>query len=605
MIEHMKKITLLVPEKERTEFVFALKKEGAVHVKHAVQPVSHEIAFAEERIGKIEKVIALLRPFAGKVSGEMELPCEAKAIMDAAEDVERANAEREECLSAIREIERKMKWFDVWGRVDPEDIKRTEEKGLKVALYKLTTSEFKKIPREKKLYKIKSGEGHVYAADLNFNENGELPYEKVKIPECSFEKMEQEVAFLRKKEARIEAALGEAASCMDVLEEYEKKLAKEKEFLSVKWGMKEEEKFSYLTGFCPERKVKRIIELCRRTKLGYLIEEADIPEETPTLITNPAWISIIDPVFKFMNTLPGYGEFDISAYFLIFFSLFFAMLIGDAGYGIIFLAATFFIRRKFKKLPREPFFLMYLLSAGTIAWGTVTGTWFGSEKIAKLPFFSAAVIEKISSFNSGNQNLMIFICFVIGVLHLTIAHVVKGIRVMNSIRVLAEAGWIMILWGMFFAAGTFVIGNAFPSQAPALLLVGSVLVLFCSNPGKNMLKGALDTLTELPLSIISAFSDIVSYLRLFAVGYASVIVAKSFNDMALAGGMNGFLGGASAALILFFGHMLNIVLGGMAVVVHGIRLNMLEFSGHLGMQWSGKKYEPFEENETQQTRIGG
>jgi V/A-type H+-transporting ATPase subunit I len=126
-----------------------------------------------------------------------------------------------------------------------------------------------------------------------------------------------------------------------------------------------------------------------------------------------------------------------------------------------------------------------------------------------------------------------------------------------------------------------------------LLLVGITLVLFFSNPQKNMFKGMLSTLTALPLSVIGAFSDVVSYLRLFAVGYASVVLASTFNNMALSGGVNTVFAGVSAALILFLGHALNITLCMMAVVVHGIRLNMLEFSGHLGMQWSGMKYEPF------------
>jgi len=103
------------------------------------------------------------------------------------------------------------------------------------------------------------------------------------------------------------------------------------------------------------------------------------------------------------------------------------------------------------------------------------------------------------------------------------------------------------------------------------------------------------TLGNLPIDIISGFSDVVSYLRLFAVGYASVVVAYSFNEMAIGGGINSVLAGVLAAFILIVGHLLNIVLGAMAIIVHGVRLNMLEFSGHLNMEWSGIKYKPFTE----------
>ena len=385
----------------------------------------------------------------------------------------------------------------------------------------------------------------------------------------------------------------EKAIALPAMKDCRARLEKAREFLSVKYGMQEEEQFAYLQGFCPTDRIKNVVALAEGNRAGYLVEEPDNPEETPTLIKNPKWIRIIKPVFQFMNTIPGYNEFDISFVFLIFFSLFFAMLVGDAGYGAIFILVTFIARRKFKKAPREPFFLMYLLGGATMVWGAITGTWFGSEAIAQLPGLKSLIVGKISSFAGNDQNFVIFLCFIIGAVQLTIAHMMKAFRVINSVRALSDIGWAMIVWGMFFAAGKFVIARPFPAFAGWFLFAGIALVLVFSNPQKNMFKGMLTTLASLPLSVIGAFSDVVSYLRLFAVGYASVVLASTFNNMALAGGINNVLAGVSAAIILLLGHALNITLCMMAVVVHGIRLNMLEFSGHLGMQWSGNKYEPF------------
>ena len=119
-----------------------------------------------------------------------------------------------------------------------------------------------------------------------------------------------------------------------------------------------------------------------------------------------------------------------------------------------------------------------------------------------------------------------------------------------------------------------------------------MLVLLFQNFQKNIAMGVLKTVGNLPLDIIGSFSDVVSYVRLFAVGYATVVVASSFNAMA-APMFGSAVGSFVGALVLFLGHGLNIVLGAMAVVVHGIRLNMLEFSSHLGQQWSGRPYKPF------------
>ena len=100
---------------------------------------------------------------------------------------------------------------------------------------------------------------------------------------------------------------------------------------------------------------------------------------------------------------------------------------------------------------------------------------------------------------------------------------------------------------------------------------------------------------NLPLKLINSFADTLSYLRLFAIGYVSVMIAASFNEMAQSVGFNSIITAFGAGLILLAGHMLNIVLGLMSVLVHGLRLNMLEFSGHLDMEWSGREYEPFKE----------
>jgi V/A-type H+-transporting ATPase subunit I len=353
------------------------------------------------------------------------------------------------------------------------------------------------------------------------------------------------------------------------------------------------EALAWLQGFCPLDSVKKIKKTAQKNSWAIAVEKPDNPREVPTLIKNPKWVEIIKHVFNFMGTLPGYKEYDISFWFLLFFSLFFAMLVGDAGYGIIFLIATYLARRKFKQAPAAPFFLIYTLSFATVIWGALSGNWFGVEAIAKLPLFNFLVLDQINSFAKMNQNFMIYFCFIIGVVHLSIAHLIKSFRYLNSLKALAEIGWVCILWTAFFVASQLLVGKPFPNFTLWLGVAGITAVILFSNFQKNVLKGALSTLGTLPLDVISSFTDIISYLRLFAVGYATLAVATAFNTMATSTGLGGFLGGAVAAIILFFGHSLNILLCLMSVVVHGIRLNLLEFSGQLGMEWSGKEYRPF------------
>lgn len=602
MIERMKKITILVSERDRERFITKLRDEGMVHIKHVQTPSAHEIKFVEDKILKTEKMISDLLPYGSKgefssvASKIKELKVYGeKEILEDADIISEICKEKRDIEAQIRELNGQKEWFDIWGEFDPKDKELLRESGVFIRLYQLEKDAFKDLDKADKCIVLKKDKTYVYVAFVSMDPEDKLSFKEIAAPSKNVSAVNRELEARDKRIGEIDDLLKEKARSVEAIKDFRKKLDIEDEFLKVKFGMRSEEQFAYLQGFCPVKYLKNITAMAEHHNLGYLFEEADDPVETPTLITNPKWIDIIKPVFQFMNTVPGYEEFDISFVFMIFFSLFFAMIIGDAGYGLIFLFATLFARSKLKKAPPEPFFLMYLLSVFTIIWGAVTGTWFGAEAIGRLPFLNGLVVEKIDSFAGNNQNFIIYICFIIGAVHLTIAHLFRAFRMINSFKAVAQFGWISIIWGMFFAAGALVLGRDFPSFGLYLFSGGFIAVLFFTSAGKGWLKGIGSTLVELPLSLIGSFSDVVSYLRLFAVGYASVVLASTFNNMALEGGIHSVIGGVCAALILFMGHALNIVLGMMAVIVHGIRLNMLEFSSHIGMQWSGVKYDPFRE----------
>jgi len=136
-----------------------------------------------------------------------------------------------------------------------------------------------------------------------------------------------------------------------------------------------------------------------------------------------------------------------------------------------------------------------------------------------------------------------------------------------------------------------------PAFATWLIALGlALIIVFSQQEGRffhGIAMGVANLLTTF-LSSISAFSDIISYIRLFAVGLATVEIAKSFNAMA-SGMANGVVGIILGSIVLLLGHSLNLAMGALSVVVHGVRLNMLEFSGHLGMEWTGRPYKPFKE----------
>jgi V/A-type H+-transporting ATPase subunit I len=203
---------------------------------------------------------------------------------------------------------------------------------------------------------------------------------------------------------------------------------------------------------------------------------------------------------------------------------------------------------------------------------------------------------------------MMLLCFTIGASHLMLARIWNGICKLPDSTAVAEFAWAGILLFMYLVTNSIVgIFSAIPSWAfPMLYLSLAGLFLFSVKPSELKSRGA--ELGMLPLNIMSALGDIISYVRLFAVGLASVKVAENFNSMAtgLVEGAESFWLKAVMSIamvaILVMGHALNLAMAGLSILVHAVRLNTLEFSNHKGVTWSGVSYNPFKrKKQTKQT----
>jgi len=594
MIVKMKQVTIIVPEKDREVFINSLRAAGLLHIKHLSRPEDGELTGVEEKISQAEKAISIVAQYdkPEKMCFSSETVTETELI-NRIQDIIIMQAHKDELNKNIQDTKNTIEYYRPWGKFKVEDLKEINKKNVVIKLYKLTKSEYVKIKTQKNTVLINKEGGYYYTAVMLYK-NEEAPhYEEVKMPTEGCDILTSRLDKCRKELEKALEFLREQKLVENSIAGLIMTLRHKHAFLEVYHGMKKEGGLSLVQGFCPMPDLYKIVSLAKKQCAGYIIEEPNSTDETPTLIRNPKWLKIVDPVFTFINTIPGYGEYDISAVFLIFFSVFFAMIVGDAGYGTLFLIVTYLARKKIRNVPSQPFHLMYVLSVATIVWGAISGTWFSFEQIAKLPILNSLIIEKVNSFADESQMFVMYLCFVIGVVHLTIGHTIKYIREINSINSLSQLGWISVLWGLFFLAGTLILNKSFPHFAIYLLIIGLLVVLTFSNFQKNIVKGIAVSFVDTFLGFTGGFSDIVSYLRLFAVGSASVAIASSFNSMAIGLGMNTILSGIMGAFIIFFAHALNITLSFLAVLVHGLRLNMLEFSGHLGMQWSGHKYEPF------------
>lgn len=586
----MKKVTLLVSLREREKALLRLRKMGVLHVESVQNPQSEDLEKLKAEAALVEKALGLV----GSRTVEPAAVPEHRARENVSRILDLAR-ERDSLLARLADARAKREWFRLWGDVSWSSVQALGKAGITVRLYAAPKSILKNLQEGFQIQKLGEQKGAVYLALFADSPEQKLDLREEAIPSVEIPELEAEIRSAEQALESMESEFSEIARTRDSMAGYQKTILKKIEFASVLSGMGMEEGFAYVQGFCPGDLADQVKQAADSEGWGYLLAEPDDPSQVPTLIRNPSWLRTMDPLFKFMGILPGYEEKDVSLWFLLFLSLFSAMIIGDAGYGVILLGLTCFFRKKAgKQAPQEAFRLFTVFSTATIIWGAASGVWFSVPQIADLPFLKIFRVRQLDSSAGDNSTFLMYLCFVIGLVQLSTAHLINAFRIINSLRALGEIGWIGILTSVFFLVGKLVLGREMPSYTGALFIASVATTLLFSNFQKNIFKGILATLANLPLSILGSFSDVTSYLRLYAVGFAGGTVSTSFNNMILSS-VDGILKGIIAAVFLILAHTLNVVLSGMSVIVHGVRLNLLEFSGHLGQGWTGRAYQPFRE----------
>jgi V/A-type H+-transporting ATPase subunit I len=595
MIVRMKEIWLFTLSSAVEETVQELGTLGIVDIREVSPLTGEKTAWISEKMSQTDAAISTLENYENKSeqSGERK----KYNATDPARIIDRvliSSRFKKECQNKINHLQQQLKWYETWGEnINRKDFKYLREKGIYIRLYLIDKALLKTIDqKDRHIITFAEHEKKIPVALFARSGSEKLRFKEEPLPFLPLEEIRRQLVRKERQLEEVDFYLSDQAENMSLLHDYRSYLQDQLNTRNALEGMGQiEGSIKYLKGYIPHNTVDQFKAKAQQKKWGYQIKEPENPEEVPVYVKNSKWISIINPVLKFVDIVPGYKEVDVSIYFLVAFALFFAMLVGDAGYGALFLLLTFIFR---KKLPAQMRQLVYVLSGATIIWGVLSGTYFGSEQIAALPVLNSLIIPEISSFGVDNISFMMHLSFLIGAIHLTIAHLVRGFQFINSIRALSELGWVALVWGLFFVAENLVLGKALPEWNTWLFVGGAAFVILFSKEGKTLVGSMLGSLANLPLSLINGFSDIVSYVRLFAVGMATAAVASSFNNMILPAGSDiSILQLPLAAVALALGHGLNIILALMAVMVHGIRLNMLEFAGHLGVQFSGEAYNPF------------
>jgi V/A-type H+-transporting ATPase subunit I len=590
MIVAMKKIAVIMQSKDAADGIKQLRKQGVVHVEHQQLPKSRSLGFVHDDLSLIEQALDIL--VQEKVVEFPNYPSETKEVADF-----RAVSHRiidlwkriEHLEEYGGELKQKIIEWQEWGDFDPVLVQELARRDIHIKFYQIPLREFKNMPEAAIVKRVCVKNGSAYCLLISKG-NIECAFKEIALPKMSLAQMRERLGQNEAYTADLKKQLKEYLCYRQALLGVRNELKKEIEFQEALNGMGQASGFAYLTGYAPAEEEPVLSALAKKEKWGILITEPSQDDNVPTLIRNPRWIAIISPIFKFLEILPGYRELDISLPFLIFLSIFFGILIGDAGYGLVYALITFFFQQKARKTRQNTsaFFLFYIFSFCAIIWGLLTATFFGHEWLIKAGFKPLVLILT-------DEKVLQRFCFFIGALHLSVGHGWRGMLKLPSLSALSDAGWICLLWAAFFIAGTLILGDSFPFFGKWLIIAGASLVILFTNPQKNILKAVGRGLGALALSLMNSFTDLVSYIRLFAVGLAGIAIADAFNAMAAMVAKGNIFTFAAAILIAIIGNTLGIVLGPVSVLVHGVRLNVLEFSAHANVSWSGISYKPLKE----------
>lgn len=609
MIVPMKKLSLVTIKRLEGETLSTLRDLGVLHVIPGSENSGSSEALREEILRLHRALGAIPMPEDGeKASAETEESSTVDEALKLAETIE-ALLERRSAASEQRDrLARAIERMQPWGEISPERIAALEEAGVRIRLYALTAEEAAEIDlpgmivltREKNLIRVVS----IALGDQKFPETPvpfALAEDALSALRLHLGETQDEIAAIN---SDLTALVHKRGIILAALDELDAAL----EYAKVQANLEGEGELSWLTGYLPHDTIDGVREAAETNGWGLVIQDPDKEDPVPTEVRNPKAISIIRPVFNLLGTVPGYREFDISFLFLLFLTVFFAMIIGDGGYGGIILAGTLYGAIKTKARGRalgEGQLLLIVFSLATVAWGAVTGNWFGYAAFAELPILRNLVVPQLLTTNPISSYVVQYICFILGTVHLSIAHIwgfISAIRQKPRIAALAQLGWLSMVLGLYYLVLQLVLDPTLVMPPWAIPMIagglGTVIVFGSQEAGSGFFTGIVKGFANIITTVldgVSAFSDIISYIRLYAVGLATLAIAEAFNNMAVGIGesLDGVTGFVAAALVLTLGHSLNLAMGALSVVVHGVRLNMLEFSGHLGMEWTGVQYTPF------------
>ena len=583
----MKKVTLLVLDEDKESVLDVLRDLGVMQISQNTSASVTSIS-AREQYEQAKKTVSALQNFAAAAGVEIPAKDSKRDGTAVLQEAQFRLDEAAKIKTAIDEVSRKLENLSVWGDFDRSQFDALRGRGVNILLCRGSVADFKAAQNAENVecVEISRVKKDVAFAVISLDEINEKDFPAIKLAADDDPKaLKKELESLKEQQNTIEQKLKVLLGKFGAMEKELAFREEELQFSRAYDELAEHGRVITLSGYVPAPEMESFKSAAVANGWGVIFDDPAPGEAVPVLVKPSKFSKVITPLFDFLGIEPGYEETDASPVILVFFTIFYAMIVGDAGYGMLFLLPTlvgmYLLRNK--KAAKLPLRLMLILSCATVIWGILCGSYFGVSWGGLKCLTDSAIKDK---------SMQIF-CFLLAIAQLSVGRIWKAFADKNIKSIISNFGWVLVICGNFFLTYQLLIdANRFP---PVIMYVlyGAGLVMVALT-GVNW-KDPAD-IFQFPFSIIGSFTDVLSYIRLFAVGMAGACIAQSFNGMGMdvAKASPWFI--IFGILVMFFGHLLNLALAMMSVLVHAVRLNTLEFSNHVGLTWSGQKYTPFKNN---------
>ncbi|MFZ5586850.1 MAG: V-type ATP synthase subunit I [Thermodesulfobacteriota bacterium] len=568
MIVKMRKVTFIGLMAEKDEFLRRLQATGVTHLilpSDAAEP--GELIKELGRVGEVRRFLAKRAPKQAEPVPGGEYP----ALVAQREEL----GEREGRLAnELLQLKKERAQLAVYGDFDPEAVALLRAKGLVVNFYRASAKTMAALDLSG-VHSLVTGQerGETAFVTLGLADPG-LPLIPERLPARGLAETEALIAAKEAELADIQAQYAELAKQVKALEEAQAELTDRVAFARAALNLEPEldDRLFVLACWSAIPEADLVKEIGSDLRYHYIAEDPQEDDRVPVLLSNqPLFAPGEDLVQVYSH--PNYSDFDPSGLVLYCFVIFYGMIIGDFGYGVVLGGLTLWLKSKLKNpapVVKRLLFMNGLLSLSTMFFGVITGSYFGVILEPGNPLLKPVLMD-FGTKEGMNQVMLISI--IMGMVHLTIALAIKFKRT----RDLPSLGWILVLWGGYVFLDAKMVSNTEAPIAQWVLIAGLALVVLFTSKHKNPIIRVLAGLNG-AMGAVQLFADVLSYMRLFALGLATMYMCQTFNML---GGMVRdavpVVGWVFMALVLVLGHTINLGLGIMGGVVHGLRLNFLEW----------------------------